>query len=224
MNLVFDADDTLWENNILFERVVDDFVTWMAHPSLDEATIRAVVRDIEAANVVAHGYGSRVFLRTLRECFERLRARPATDRERRAIEDLATDLVEHKIELVPDVAETLRDLGIRHRLFLLTKGDPDEQQAKVDASGLAKHFTAVHIVAEKRVETYLELARHHGLAPEETWMIGNSPRFDILPARRAGWNAVYIPNTNTWALEIDELEPDDRILVLATFTDLRQRF
>ncbi|MEE3917717.1 hypothetical protein V2I01_00160 [Micromonospora sp. BRA006-A] len=84
--LVFDADDTLWENNVLFERVIDDFLTWLDHPTLDRARIRAVLDDIERANAVAHGYGSKVFLRSLGECLEKLRERPATARERAEIE------------------------------------------------------------------------------------------------------------------------------------------
>jgi putative hydrolase of the HAD superfamily len=65
--LIFDADDTLWENNVLFERVIDDFLDWVAHPTLDKIEIRAILDDIEAANAVTHGYGSKVFLRSLAE-------------------------------------------------------------------------------------------------------------------------------------------------------------
>ena len=46
--LVFDADDTLWENNALFERVIDDFLAWLDHPTLDRVQIRAVLDDIRA--------------------------------------------------------------------------------------------------------------------------------------------------------------------------------
>ena len=34
MNLVFDADDTLWENNIYFERAFDDFCAFLDHSAL----------------------------------------------------------------------------------------------------------------------------------------------------------------------------------------------
>jgi putative hydrolase of the HAD superfamily len=65
----------------------------------------------------------------------------------------------------------------------------------------------------------------HDLTVESTWMIGNSPKSDIVPARAAGMNAVYIPNANTWALEHSELdEHDDRILHLRAFTDLLEHF
>jgi putative hydrolase of the HAD superfamily len=223
--LVFDADDTLWENNVRFERVIDDFLDWLAHPTLDRAEIRAILDDIERANAVVHGYGSAVFLRSLGECLERLRQRPATDRERREIEELAVALAERRVELIPGVADTLVALGDRHDLLLLTKGDLDEQSRKVDASGLAHHFRAAHIVPEKNVETYRWLAREHGFDPHDAWMIGNSPRSDILPARAAGMNAVFIPNDNTWVLEHDELDrADPGVLRLAAFTDLLDHF
>ncbi|WP_433253039.1 HAD family hydrolase [Streptosporangium sp. CA-135522] len=223
--LVFDADDTLWENNILFERVIDDFLHWLEHPTLDKTEIRAILDDIEAANAVVHGYGSKMFLRSLGDCLERLRERPATPQELRHIDELAAALVEGRVELVPGVAETLADLGSRHDLLLLTKGDTDEQQRKLDVSGLAHHFRDIHIVAEKDVDTYRWLAREHGLTPSTTWMIGNSPKSDILPARQAGMNAVFIPNDNTWVLEHTELDPDDAgVLRLRSFAELTDHF
>lgn len=33
--LIFDANDTLWDNNVLFERVIDDFLDWIDHPTLN---------------------------------------------------------------------------------------------------------------------------------------------------------------------------------------------
>ena len=147
--LVFDADDTLWENNHLFERVIDDYLEWLAHPTMTPAEIRAVLLDIEAANAVAHGYGSEVFLRSLRDCFDHLRQRPATAAEHAAIDELARPLLEHRVEPGPGVVETLEVLGTRHQLLLLTKGATDEQQRKIDASELARHFRHIHIVSER---------------------------------------------------------------------------
>ncbi|MEV1333639.1 HAD family hydrolase [Micromonospora costi] len=223
--LIFDADDTLWENNVVFERVIDDFLSWLDHPTLDRREIRAILDDIERANAVVHGYGSKVFLRSLGECLERLRERPATDAERSEIDRLAVALVEHRIELMPGVAEALDELAGRHELLLLTKGDREEQQRKLDASGLLHHFRAAHIVPEKDADTYRWLAREHGFDPAAAWMIGNSPRSDILPARAAGMQAVFIPNQNTWVLEDEELDPTDHgVLRLAAFPDLLRHF
>ncbi|WP_347590155.1 HAD family hydrolase [Acrocarpospora sp. B8E8] len=223
--LIFDADDTLWENNILFERVIDDFFDWLAHPTLAKPEIRAILDDIERANAVVHGYGSKVFLRSLAECLEQLNERPATIEEQRRIEQLAVRLIRGEIELIPGVADTLAELGRRHRLFLLTKGDPAEQQRKLDASQLARHFGNIHIVPEKGVEVYQWLAREHSLALPSTWMIGNSPKSDIGPARQAGMNAVFIPHEHTWVLEHAELDPHDQgVLRLTRFPELLDHF
>ena len=223
--LIFDADDTLWEFNHLFERVIDDYLEWLAHPSQSPAEIRAALLDIEAANAAEHGYGTHVFLRSLRDCFLHLNERPVSDDEQAAIDALAQPLLDHHVTPRPGVVETLTELGRRHRLLLLTKGATEEQQRKIDASALAPHFEHVHIVAEKDVETYRDVTRRHDLDPAATWMIGNSPKSDVAPARAAGLRAVFIPNVNTWALEHTELDPDDDgILQLHAVPELLDHF
>lgn len=220
--LVFDADDTLWENNVLFERVVEGYLDWLPHPTLDRPAIRAVLDDVERANVAVHGYGSASFLRSLHDAFETLSERPAGDAERAEITDLAAALVNHEVELLPGVAETLAELGERHDLLLLTKGAQEEQQRKIDASDLAHHFRSVHIVAEKREPTYRALITEQRLTPTSTWMIGNSPASDIVPARAVGMGAVFIPNVHTWVLEHAEVPAD--VLTLERFPDLLDHF
>jgi putative hydrolase of the HAD superfamily len=223
-SLIFDADDTLWENNVLFERVVEDYLDWLAHPTLGRVEIRTILDEIEAANAQNNGYGARAFLRNLGETFQRLHQRPVSDSEQIEIEELAAALLRHDIELMPDVATVLDELGTRHDLYLLTKGEREEQQRKVEASGLAPHFRAVHIVPEKDVDVYLAVTAEHSLVPEATWMIGNSPRSDVLPARAAGLKAVYIPHQHTWVLEHSELPEDDGVLTLPGFAALLEHF
>ena len=223
--LIMDADDTLWENNVLFERVVHDYLEWLAHPTLDRAALRELLNDVERATIAVQGYGSASFLHSLHVCFERLSERPATEAERSEITRLAAALVDHDVELMPGVADALTQLATRHDLLLLTKGQTAEQQRKIDASGLAQHFRSTHIVAEKVPATYRELVEEQRLAPDVTWMIGNSPRSDILAARAAGLRAVFIPHPYTWSLEEQEIDPADRgVLHLARFPDLLNHF
>jgi putative hydrolase of the HAD superfamily len=224
-SLIFDADDTLWHNNVLFERVIEDYLDWLAHPTMDRSQVRDILAEVELANARAGGYGARAFLRNLAETYLRLTARPVSPDQEAELEALATALLRHDIELMPDVAAVLGELGSRHDIYLLTKGDHDEQQRKVGASGLAPHFRSVHIVPEKDPAVFRQLVEQHGLEPASTWMIGNSPRSDILPARAAGLNAVYIPHPNSWWLEDAALdEQDGLILRLPHFAALRQHF
>lgn len=224
--LIFDADDTLWENNVLFERVIDDFLDWIDHPTLDRVQTRKVLDDIEAANAVTHGYGAKMLLHSLHDCFEKLNERPATGQERKKIDDLAGKLVRHEVELIEGVRDTLDTLRGRYRMMLLTKGDLEEQRRKLDGSGLAPHFDSIHLVPEKNVDTYLTLIAEQDIAPETAWMIGNSMKSDIVPARAAGMNAAYIPNEHTWVLEFDDSmnREDERVLFVEAFPDLLKHF
>ena len=67
--------------------------------------------------------------------------------------------------MLPGVAETLAELAGRHHLILMTKGNHAEQADKLARSGLAAHFAAVEIVAEKDPATYREVIARHELPP-----------------------------------------------------------
>jgi putative hydrolase of the HAD superfamily len=225
LHLIFDADDTLWENNVLFDRAISDFIEWIDHPTLDADSVTATLHDIERANSAAHGYGTRVFLMSLHDCFEHLLDRPPTPADRARIERLAAPLLAHAIEPIADVAATLEALGARHDLLLLTKGDEQEQRGKIDVSGLAAFFRRIVIVREKTPEVYADLVAAEGLDPQRTWMIGNSVKSDIAPALAVGLGAVFIPNVNTWALEHDVLdESAARLVQVERFSELLDRF
>jgi putative hydrolase of the HAD superfamily len=71
-HLLIDADDTLWENNIYFERAFDDFIDFLDHSQLGPTEVRAILDEIELANIKVHGYGAQNFARNLCECYERL--------------------------------------------------------------------------------------------------------------------------------------------------------
>ncbi len=223
--LVFDADDTLWENNQRFDRTFTAFVDWLAARSVPAARVRDVFATLERENTRRHGYGSAVFIGSLRDTFGQILGRPASAEESAHIDTLVEDLRRNRVEPVPGAVETLRELASRHRLILLTKGIDAEQQAKIDTSGLASFFDVILIVAEKDVSTYQDLIARQDLDAGTTWMIGNSPQSDVNPARAAGLNAVYIPNPNTWALEHDEIDHSDpAILELTAIAQLTQHF
>ena len=50
--------------------------------------------------------------------------------------------------ILDGVPETLAYLAKHHRLILLTKGEPAEQAAKVERSGLQSYFDAIEIVLD----------------------------------------------------------------------------
>ncbi len=223
--LIFDADDTLWENNIYFESAFEEFVDFLAHSTLTPAQVRAALDEIEIVNREIHGYGALNFGRNLSECYERLCEREIRPPDLDRVMSLAERILDQPVELIEGVGETLAALAPRHELLLFTKGHPDEQRMKIERSGLGQYFGHTAIVKEKDAASYRVLAEEGSLDPERTWMIGNSPRSDINPALEAGLGAVYIPHARTWALEHEQIrDGPGRLLILNTFSDLLQHF
>jgi putative hydrolase of the HAD superfamily len=224
-NLIVDADDTLWENNIYFERAFDDFCDFLAHSRLSPVQVRAVLDEIEIVNSQAHGYGTANFTRNLMECYHKLAEREVGPRDLRRIMSFTEQILHHPIEIIPGVQTTLEYLSERHSLTLFTKGDPEEQKLKVDRSGLGIYFGHTAIVKEKDARSYATLIRERALHPADTWMIGNSPKSDVNPALEAGLHAVFVPHERTWTLEHAELrEGPGRLLKIGRFEELREYF
>lgn len=223
-NLLIDADDTLWENNIFFEQAFEEFVEFLSHSSLDAAGIRAVLDEIELANSRIHGYGSLNFGRNLQQCYRRLAEREIRPEDLETVKGFALRILEQPLVLIEGVEETLAELSGRHELTLFTKGHPDEQRMKIERSGLGRWFRHTAIVKEKDRASYEALVRERGFDPARTWMIGNSPKSDINPALEAGLNAVFVPHARTWTLERTQLRRPGpgRLVVVERFSDLRE--
>lgn len=226
LNLVFDADDTLWDSNIHFLEAFDFFAAAVSDAVLDisRLEIHAAVRRVEMRLIKTHGYGRRPYVMALHQAAAEL-APAGDDRLRDEIERIGAHLLERDCALLPDVEPTLQELSQRHRLLIFTKGNRDEQLQKLARSGLGPLFDRVETPREKDVDAYRRLVRDADLDPSVTFMIGNSPRSDINPAVAAGLRAVFIPHPHTWDLEHEEInDAGDRIIELSSFRRLVEVF
>ncbi|HEY1659883.1 MAG TPA: HAD family hydrolase [Candidatus Sulfotelmatobacter sp.] len=225
--LLIDADDTLWENNIYFERAIARFISFLNHHTFTPEQVRGVLNDVERECIVTHGYGLHSFAHALAQTFERLSIVPVTPELHAQVTAFAHSVADHPVELLPQVPETLQYLADRHHLILVTKGAIVEQTGKIERSRLKEYFAATEIVAEKDVAAYEAIVEKYALAHDSTWMIGNSPKSDINPALATGLNAVFIPHGDTWVLEhaeVDRAKPPQRLLTVQHFADLSQHF
>src|SRR5665213_648499 len=203
--LIFDADDTLWENNIYFEHAFDDFVEFLGHSSLTPPQVRDALNEIELVNAKIHGYGSMNFGRNLQQAYRHLAEREIRAEDLEHVLSLAAQILEQPLEIIEGVKETLAYLSERHELTIFTKGHPEEQRMKIDRSGVGRFFRHTAIVKEKDAAAYNGIVAERRWDRGETWMIGNSPKSDINPALEAGLNAVLVPHEHTWVLERQDL-------------------
>ncbi len=227
LNLIFDADDTLWYSNLHFREVEREFAKALsAHGvEIDAAAVRPAVRRFELEIIGSHGYGRGPYMRAMHLALDLLVAPAAAARLRPIVDEIGARFIARDCELMPGVRQTLAVLATRHRLLLFTKGQRAEQLDKLGRSGLAPLFSHVEVPAEKDVDAYRRLAESAALDPQASYMIGNSPRSDINPALRAGFGAVYIPQAQAWEHDHDELDRGGRRLIeLESFLQLLEVF
>ena len=225
--LLFDADDTLWENNVYFDRAIAGFISYLDHRTHTAAEVHEHLSQCERVTIATHGYGLKSFRRSLMNCFEQLADRAMTSEVHARIVAFTEAIATQEVELLPKVEATLRQLASSHRLLLVTKGDAEEQLDKVARSGLRDLFEAAEVPAEKHEDVYRELTARYRCELNRTWMIGNSPKSDINPSLAAGLNAGYIPHHSTWILEhepVQSPQAPQRLLQLHSFGELLLHF
>lgn len=200
----FDADDTLWHNEDHYAAVEDAFAELMSPWSTVDAAKQALL-DTEGRNLELFGYGVKSFVLSMLETAMELSEGAIGADELAAILGYGRDMLRRPAELLPGVAEVIREVAASHRLLLITKGDLLHQERKVAMSGIAEWFHEVEVVSEKDPGTYRRILVRHGIEPHEFVMIGNSVRSDVLPAVQIGAIGVHVPYHFTWAHEtVDE--------------------
>jgi putative hydrolase of the HAD superfamily len=199
--IAFDADDTLWHNETIFQATETQFAALLAGYHAEE-WVRERLFATEMRNLAHFGYGIKGFTLSMIESAIELSGGRITGSEIQQILAWGHQMLAAPVELLDGVRETIEALAPHHRLMLLTKGDLFDQESKLARSGLGDLFTAVEIVSDKNATTYARIIARNGVDPKRFLMVGNSLKSDILPALDAGAHAVHVPYATTWAHEV----------------------
>jgi putative hydrolase of the HAD superfamily len=201
-----DADDTLWDNEIIYVRAKRQFVGLLGQ-RIDPREGEEHLSRVETANVPRFGYGIRSFTLSMVQAAAELLEGDLTSRHVNEILEIADSMLSTPVHLLPGARDVLEALASSHRLVLITKGDSFEQDRKIRHSGVRGFFGRVEVVIDKSLATYRSLLSEEAVAPEEFLMAGNSLRSDILPVLEIGAYAVYVPYEGTWEHEQAASEP-----------------
>jgi putative hydrolase of the HAD superfamily len=198
--IAFDADDTLWHNESVFQATEKQFAELLAvhHPA---EWVRERLFATETRNLHHFGYGVKGFILSMIETALELTEGKIRGDEIHHIISWGHEMLGAPIQLLDGVRETVEVVSRQHRLMLLTKGDLFDQESKLARSGLGDYFSDVQIVSEKNAATYQRVIARSGVEAQRFLMVGNSLKSDVLPALDAGAMAVYIPYVMTWAHE-----------------------
>ena len=203
----FDADDTLWHNEVIFERVHVRYRELLGRYH-DAKTVDQRLFATEMRNLELYGYGIKGFMLSAIETAIELTNGEIGADEIRTLIGLGREMLQHPVDLLEGVSDVLPALAAKHQLLLITKGDLRDQERKLAKSGLAPHFAGVEIVSEKNEAAYDRVLRRHGSHPAEFLMVGNSLKSDILPVLALGASAAHIPYPLLWEHERTVHLPD----------------
>ncbi len=218
--IVFDADDTLWHNEQLFQDT-QRRLSELLEPYATHSQVQAGLALCERRNHPLFGYGIKGFTLSMMDtAIEMSEGRiPAADIHQIML--LGRAMLQAPLRLMDGVEAVLEALRGRHRLLLITKGDLFHQRSKIEKSGLARYFEHTEVVAQKDAATYAEVFAARGADPGRVMMVGNSVPSDILPVLELGGYAVHIPYAATAEFERHHGALDHpRLLTLEAVTEL----
>jgi putative hydrolase of the HAD superfamily len=226
--LIFDADDTLWVNNVFYERATHSFFQLAVKAGIKPDQVEADFLSIEIRTVKEHGYGSDSFLVIMERLYRKysdLFTAASLQREYLSIISDFKQRSRRRPAIFPGVVPVLKQLRKKFELYILTKGNIEEQNRKLQHSGLLPLFSGTFVELEKNRHTYERILREKGWLASEVCMIGNSPKSDINPALQCGMQAIFIPYTYTWKFDTEPLlEGHSKLTVIRSFADLPQIF
>jgi putative hydrolase of the HAD superfamily len=203
--VALDGDDTLWHSENQFVMTQDRFkelLAGRADPDLLDARLMAHERE----NLQVFGYGVKGFTLSMIETAIEVTEGRIDTADIQAIIDGAKEMLQHPVELLDGVAETVQALIKDYRVMVITKGDLFHQESKLARSGLVEDLWQVEIVAEKDEASYRRIFERYGLDPATFVMVGNSVKSDILPVLALGGRAVHIEYEMTWEMEHAEAD------------------
>jgi putative hydrolase of the HAD superfamily len=224
--VAFDADDTLWDCQGHFDKVMQQLYTEL-EPWVDRETAAQELFATERKNMPLLGFGAKAFTLSMLETAMRVSHYEMTAEKISEIQQQCYRLLQFPCTPLPEVSDTITTLRAKRpdlRLICFTKGELLDQEHKLQRSGLAPFFDDVEITSDKGEKEFRELCHKLSIAPEEMLMVGNSMKSDIAPALTVGCSAVYIPFHITWELETAETVESDRLVRIEHFSELLTLF
>jgi putative hydrolase of the HAD superfamily len=217
----FDADDTLWINELYYHNTEKEFAAILSD-YLNEDDLKKELLDTEMNNVKLFGFGTKGFTISMIETAIRVTNNSITADKIAEIINLGKLLLNSPVNLFDGTEKVLKKLQKKYKLIVATKGDLFDQERKLRASKLKSYLHHIEIMSNKNETNYKKLLDRLEIKPEEFLMIGNSLKSDILPVLNIEGSAIYIPYHLTWEFEKREIEVFDktRFLEIDKITDL----
>lgn len=198
----FDMDNTLIETQALYEEAHAALALFIQGAGPFEAgDIIRHTREEEAKLFSRYGYGKEM----LPHAFENalLHYVPdATEAEKAIARNIANDVYARQAVPKKGAMEAVGRISAVTKTYLVTVGDEDVQNRRIETLPCRGHFAKIYVVSKKDTDTYRDILADIGVDAADAVMIGDSLKSDIMPAIDAGMKAIHIPANNWQAREM----------------------
>lgn len=226
INIIFDADDTLWAVEELYDQTRSAVAKLMSEMGLgQQVDIEEQAKKIDERNYnklrIQDKVSPKRFPQSMVDTFlyfaEKVPGAPprykgleqSRENDIKRIRAMGESVFTSEARVYDDTAETLENLKKAGcHLYLWTQGEATVQNRRIEQSGLAHFFQDCRVTDAKTTPKLQERLELWGLKRDETWMVGNSASSDIQPAMELGLRAVWVP-AYSWRPDKPPLVPKD---------------
>ncbi|BBH17194.1 haloacid dehalogenase [Nocardioides baekrokdamisoli] len=199
--IVFDADDTLWATEVLYDRARSEIARLVEWAGLDPLQWDRDCRRLDLERVQRSGFAWHRFPGS---CALAVLAQHRARRLRTIglallVIAIAMRVFLRRAQVDPAARTVLASLSDQADLVLATKGQRWIQRRRIRASGLRESFTMCLIVDDKDSSTFAAIAARYPDHPVRI-SVGNSPASDLLPAQAVGYLTVLV-ESHAWTHE-----------------------
>ena len=215
----FDADDTLWLNEVHYREVEQQFCE-LLEPWLTERETKKELFRTEMETLELYGFGAKGFMLSMITTAIRVSDGQVGNDVASRTTGLGKELIQQPLQLLEDVERVLAHLHGDYKLIVATKGDLLDQERKLQNSNLEQYFHHVEVMSDKHEGSYRKLVRHLDIQPAEFLMVGNSLKSDVIPVLDIGAEAIHIPYHISW--EHERVADTSNILDYETLNQIRE--
>ena len=216
--IIFDADNTLWAVEHLYDAARVKMCEYLSTKGIDPSAADAYQRQRDHQLYATYGYSACRFARSFEDTLLHLAADTRPE-DVRHVRGLALDVFEQRALLTDGLEDVLVQVSSTYQLGIITAGERWVQERRLADFHLRDRFAAVEIVESKSEDVFRSFAIRRDIDPTNSWVIGDSYRSDIVPAKAAGFRAILLESPNWTPVEKapGSVRPD---AVIKAFRDL----
>lgn len=207
--VIFDADNTLWDIEHLYDDARDELCKVLAEEGVDKLEVESYQKQRDVELYKTYGYSSCRFARSFEDTVLHFLGNRETNNLIVHCRKIALEVFESEPKHNESVEEIFETLSQKYKLGLITAGETWVQEKRLRKFHLRHMIKAVEVVEKKTESVFMDFMSKYSINNRNSFMVGDSLKSDILPALSCGLNAIWYLNHNWKDNENNANEFDD---------------